>query len=471
MPLALLPWPVDVDIRPGALRLDISAPHHALSLARYDVIDGPPEGYRLDTADEGIRIQAASAAGTFYAQRTLLQLIARDDEGFFVPHVSIADAPRFEYRGIMLDVARHFHSVDTIKRLVERAADLKFNVLHLHLTDDQAWRLALECRPELADRGSSSSVGGDPGGHFTRDDVQRIVAHAAAHHMIVVPEIDLPGHTHAVSLSHPELTADPVLAPSVLAVVEEFGGGLPRTSEPYTGFAVGFSSLDARAPGLEEVLREVFAEVARLFPGPYLHVGGDEALGTARGDYRAIVDMAVRAVMATGRTPAAWHEAGAADLPADAVFQYWGFLTPSTEHAELARRALERGGRFVLSPADAIYLDMKYDADTRAGLSWANGPTSVRRSYEWDPAGVLEVPEERILGVEAALWTETIADEATLEHMVFPRIASAAEAAWSRPLGSAERDWESFRARIAGLGLLWERAGIRFARGTEIPWR
>lgn len=104
------------------------------------------------------------------------------------------------------------------------------------------------------------------------------------------------------------------------------------------------------------------------------------------------------------------------------------------------------------------------------GLAWANGPTSVRRSYEWDPAAVIGVPEDRILGVEAALWTETIADEETPEHMVFPRVASAAEAAWSRPLGSAEREWGSFRARLAGLGPAWERAGIRFTRSPEIPW-
>ena len=448
----------------------MSAPHEAVALAGHNTADGPPESYRLRVDADGIRIDAADTAGLFYAQRTLSQLVSRDDEGFFAPHVDIRDAPRFAYRGIMLDVARHFHPIATIERLIEHAAELKFNALHLHLTDDQAWRLALEGHPELAERGSATSIGGDPGGHYTREDVRRIVEHAAAHHMIVVPEVDLPGHTHAVGLSHPEFAADPVLAPSVLEVVEEFGGGIPVPGEPYTGLAVGFSSFDARAPGLEHFLHEIFAEVAELFPGPYLHLGGDEALGTERADYRAIVDMAVRAVAATGRTPAAWHEAGAADLPEGAVYQYWGFVTPSDEHAGLARRALERGGRFVLSPADAIYLDMKYDADTRAGLAWANGPTSVRRSYEWDPAGVIEVPEERILGVETALWTETIADEQTLEHMMFPRIASAAEAAWSRPLGSAEREWASFRARVAGLGPAWERAVIRFSRSPEIPW-
>jgi hexosaminidase len=461
MPLALIPWPAEVTTRPGALRLEASAPRDVIAQTHYEIDDTGSEGYRLRVDGHGIRLSSATAAGRFYGERTLRQLISRDEDGLFLPFVDVRDVPRFAYRGVMLDVARHVHAVETIERFIERAADLKFNALHLHLTDDQAWRLALEAHPELAGRGSATSVGGDPGGHYTASDIGRIVAHAAAHHMVVVPEIDLPGHTHAVGLSHPELVADPVLAPSVVDVAEEFGGGLPQRGKPYTGLAVGFSSLDARAPGLERFLHEVFAELAQLFPGPHLHFGGDEALGTTRSDYRAIVDMAVRAVAATGRIPVAWHEAGAADLPADAVFQYWGFLAPSDEHAALAHRALERGGRFILSPADA---------DTPAGLTWANGPTSVRRSYEWDAARVVDVPEDRILGVEAALWTETIADEATLEHMVFPRIASAAEAAWSRPLGSADRDWESFRTRVAGLGRLWEADGIRFFRSPEIPW-
>ena len=441
-----------------------------LARARHARGDSPPEGYRLRVDADGIRIDAATPAGAFYGERTLRQLVSRDADGYFLPFVDIRDAPRFAHRGIMLDIARHFQSVEVVERLIERAADLKFNALHLHLTDDQAWRLALETHPELARHGSATSIGGDAGGFYSADDVRRIVTHAARHHMVVVPEIDLPGHTHAVGLSHPELVADPVLAPSVVEVVERFGGGLPRAGAPYTGLAVGFSSFDAHAPRLEEFLHEVFAEVASLFPGPYLHLGGDEALGTSNEDYRSIVDMAVRAVAATGRTAIAWHEAGAADLPREAVFQYWGFLSPTDEHAELVARAASRGGSFILSPADAVYLDMKYDEETAAGLTWANGPTSVERSYSWDPSDVIAVPEERILGVETAVWTETIADEATLEHMVFPRIASAAEAAWSRPLGSPERSWERFRDRLAGLGALWDAEGIRFFRSPEIPW-
>ncbi|WP_309067643.1 family 20 glycosylhydrolase, partial [Microbacterium sp.] len=245
----------------------------------------------------------------------------------------------------------------------------------------------------------------------------------------------------------------------------------PERGVPYTGLAVGFSSLRADAPGLEPLLRDVFAELAELTPGPYLHFGGDEALGTSPEDYRRMVSLTARLIAETGKTPVAWHEAGIADLPPGSVGQYWDYRVPRDDHAERARAFVANGGRLILSPADAIYLDMKYDAHTPIGLTWADGATSVERSYEWEPSTLIpDVPESAILGVEAPLWTETVRTLADIDLLMFPRVASAAEAGWSAAAGTPERTWESFRQRIAGLAGHWTVAGIGFHRASDVPW-
>jgi hexosaminidase len=478
MPLALLPWPASVTVvegpplrtAPGSRReiADRLADRAELTFAEGHGF----EGYLLLVSANGVRVETSTQAGAFYARQTLAQLIEFDEQGPLLPAVEIRDAPRFAYRGLMLDVVRHFHPVETVEAVIDRAASLKLNALHLHLTDDQGWRLQLRSHPELAEHGSGSELGGGPGGSYTLEDWRRIVDYAATRHMIVVPEFDLPGHTHAVGLSHPELVAEPVITDEVRRVAEEFGGGLPANSTPYTGAAVGFSSLRRDAEGLEDLLRDVLGEMAAMTPGPYLHFGGDEALGTDPDDFRAVVELAAGIIAENGKTPIAWHEASAADLPRGSVAQYWGFRTPGDEQAERARAFVERGGRLILSPADAIYLDMKYDAETRIGLTWADGPTSVERSYAWDPAAVIpDVPESAILGVEACLWSETVEDLADIDTLMFPRVGSAAEAGWSAPAGTEQRTWESFRERVAGLGPAWAEAAIAFHRSPEIDWR
>jgi len=432
-----------------------------------------PEAYRLDAGEHGITIAGADAAGLFYGVQTLGQLITGGDGDWIVPAVRIADAPRFAYRGVMLDVARHFHGVETVRAYIDRAASLKFNHLHLHLSDDQGWRLEIASRPLLTERASSTSIGDDPGGFFTQDDYRDIIEHAASRHMTVVPEIDLPGHTHAVSLAYPELSEQPVLSDRIREIAEAFGGGLPEHGLPYRGFAVGFSSLRIHDEATYAFLADVLGEVAELTPGPYLHVGGDEALGTPPDAYALFMERVTRLVADLGKTPIAWHEAGATSTLAPATIgQYWGYTTPADGMDAKTRTFVANGGRVILSPADAIYLDMKFDADSPLGLTWARGVTSARRAYEWEPAAVIPgIGEEDLLGVEAPLWTETARDLAALDALAFPRIAAAAEAAWSAPLGSrVDRSWESFRERVGAMAPLWTALGFGFTRLPEIPW-
>ncbi|GAA3897027.1 beta-N-acetylhexosaminidase [Microbacterium invictum] len=434
---------------------------------------GPAESYRLTVTEDVVAINGADAAGLFYGVQTLGQLIARDGERWVVPVTEIDDVPRFAYRGVMLDVARHFHGVDTVKAYIDRAASLKFNHLHLHLTDDQGWRLEIASRRLLTELSSDSAVGGDPGGFFTQADYRDIVAYAASRHMTVVPEIDMPGHTHAVSLAYPELSEEPVISEHIREIARDYGGELPVNGVDYDGMAVGFSSLKINDEATYEFLADVLGEVAALNPGPYLHVGGDEALGTAPEDFAVFMARATEIVAGLGKTPITWHEAGAATgLAPTTVGQYWGFVTPTDGMDEKTRTFVRNGARVIMSPADAIYLDMKFDADSSLGLTWARGVTSAQRAYEWDPAEVIDgVGEADILGVEAPLWTETVRTLDDIDALAFPRIAAAAEAAWSPALGSTEqRSWESFRHRVGALGPLWSSMGIGYTPLAGIEW-
>jgi hexosaminidase len=434
---------------------------------------GPAQSYRLAVSAASIDLVGADAAGLFYGVQTLSQLLRADADGWIVPAVEIEDAPRFAYRGVMLDVARHFFAVDVVKAWIDRAASVKSNHLHLHLSDDQGWRIELASRPELTAHGSASAIGGDRGGFYTAADYAEIVAYAASRHMTVVPEIDVPGHTHAVGLAYPDLAAEPVVTDQVRETVALFGGGLPAAGQAYTGLAVGFSSLRIGAPATDAFLTDVFAELAAMTPGPYVHLGGDEALGTDPADYAAFLRRAIDIVAATGKVPMAWHEAGAAaPLPAAIVGQYWGFVEPDEAAARETRAIVDSGGTIVLSPADAVYLDMKPEAAASLGLTWANGPTSVHRAYDWEPSDVLAgVSDAALLGVEAPLWTETVRTLADIDALAFPRLAAAAEIAWSPARGAVpERTWESFRERVGTLAPLWASRGIGFSRSAEIAW-
>lgn len=435
--------------------------------------DGPAESYRITADAASVVVVGADAAGLFYGVQTLGQLITRDGDGFWIPAVRIEDAPRFAYRGVMLDVARHFHPVRTMKAYIERAAALKFNALHLHLTDDQGWRIHLDSRPKLTELAAATAVGGGAGGFFSKADYREIVEYAASRHMIVVPEVDLPGHTHAVGLAYPELAEAPVLSPHILEIALSHGGAVPTSGEPYRGMGVGFSSLKIHDEATYDFVADVAGELAAMTPGPYLHIGGDEALGTTPEDFALFMQRATEIVADLGKTPLTWHEAGAAaGIDPSTVGQYWGFVTPTDGMDEKARTFVRNDAGLIVSPADAVYLDMKYDADSALGLTWANGPTSVERAYTWEPAAVIDgVTDADILGVEAPMWTETIRTLDDIDEMAFPRIAAAAEAAWSPSAEQSDlRTWESFRTRVGGLGPLWSRLGIRFHPSAEVPW-
>lgn len=430
--------------------------------------DSDPESYTLSVDEHGASIAATTAAGVFYAAQTLVQLLETSRDGeVHIPALHIRDGPRFRYRAAMLDVARHFFSVDTVKAFIDRLVLVKLNHLHLHLSDDQGWRLQIHSWPRLTDGDGT----GTPE-FYTQADYSEIVAYAAERFVTVVPEMDLPGHTHAAIVAYPELApAGYTGAPGALD--RDATGGASRRFASYSGWEVGFSTVDTRSEVVHRFVADVAREVASLTPGPYLHLGGDESLSTPEDDYLAFLARASATAASTGKTLVFWHDAGAsAELPRGTVGQYWDFVAPRGRAAELTRRFAENDGHVIFSPADAIYLDMKHATGDALGLDWADGPTSLQAAYSWEPGEVIDgLDESRILGVEAPLWSETIDALAGIDALAFPRLLAAAEIAWSPPPAeSAERTWASFGRRVAAWQARLSARGISFTRAEGIEW-
>jgi hexosaminidase len=342
----------------------------------------------------------------------------------------------------MLDVARHFFSVSDVKRFIDLMALYKLNRLHLHLSDDQGWRLSIRSWPRLATYGGSTQVGGARGGHYTQRQYTELVTYAQRRFVTVVPEIDMPGHTNAALASYANLTCDGE-APSL-----------------YTGIEVGFSSLCIGKELTYRFVDDVVREVAALTPGAFFHIGGDEALSTDPGDYRAFVERVQRIVRARGKQMVAWEETAKATLRRTSVAQHW-------QKPELARKAVAQGAKVIMSPATKTYLDMKYGRETPLGLSWA-GSTGVRDAYSWDPAThVAGVTDVDILGLEAPLWSETTTTAADLDFLSFPRLLGHAEIAWSPGVG---RGWKQYRSRLAAQGPRLRELGVNFYASPDVPW-
>jgi hexosaminidase len=363
--------------------------------------------------------------------------------GFAIRAMDVHDRPRFAWRGAMLDVARHFLTVDEVKRYVDLLALHKLNRLHLHLADDQGWRIAIRSWPNLARHGGSTEVGGGPGGFYTQEQYTDLVKYAAERFLTVVPEIDMPGHTNAALASYPELNCD----------------GVAR--QLYTGIEVGFSALCVEKEITYKFIHDVVGEISALTPGPYFHIGGDEVKTLRPEEYNAFIERVQGIVQSHGKQMIGWDEIAPAKLLPTSIVQHW---RPKTTPAE----AVAKGSKVIMSIADRSYLDMKYEPGTPIGLNWA-GLIDVKRSYGWDPAtAAAGVPESALLGVEAPLWSETLANIRDFEFLAYPRLAALAEVGWTP---QQDRDWSDFRKRLGAQGPRWTALGVNFYRAPEIPWR
>jgi hexosaminidase len=407
-----------------------------------------PEGYALRVSSQGARIEAATSAGLFYGTQTLRQLLPARVEytaalprPLRLPAVAVEDRPRFGWRGAMLDVSRHFFGVADVKRFIDLLVMHKLNRLHLHLADDQGWRIEVPGWPRLTEHGGSTQVGGGAGGFYTAQDYAEIVRYAAERFITVVPEIDMPGHTNAALASYPDLNCSGVAPPL------------------YTGTRVGFSALCVEKEITYEFVDAVVAQLAALTPGPWIHLGGDEVEELTAEEYRAFVERVQEIVHSHGKHLAGWAEIAAARLAPTTMIQHWrgtGEDLPAVA-----------AGRVILSPATRVYLDIQYHEGTPIGLRWP-GLTPLREAYAWEPSELIPgLPPAAIAGIEAPLWTETVGTMADIEFLAFPRLAAVAELAWSPP---EALDWEDFRGRLARHGLRLTALGVNFYHSPEVDW-
>ena len=418
-------------------------------LTQWDTAYLGEEGYQVMVTEASLNVTANTPAGIRHAIQTIRQLLPAEIESetpqpgpWTVPAGVITDYPTYTWRGMMLDVARHFFSVAQVKRLIDQMAYYKMNRLHLHLTDDQGWRLAINSWPRLATHGGSTEAGGGPGGYYSQADYAEIVAYAQQYNIIVIPEVDLPGHTNAALASYAELNANGI-AP-----------------ELYTGVQVGFSSLDANKELTYTFLNDVLGEIAALTPGPYLHIGGDEAASTPPADYKKFIERLQSIVRAHGKIMIGWEEIGQTTLQAGVIAQHW-------HNNQMALQAAGQGANLILSPATRTYLDIKYDEATVLGQNWA-GYVNERAAYDWQPNQYIpDLPQEKILGIEAALWTESIETSDDMDVMIFPRLIGLAELAWSDPAGHS---WDEYKTRLATHASRLQAMGINFYRSHLVPW-
>lgn len=401
-----------------------------LRLVSKKAISGP-EAYHLSVAPDGIRIEASDPRGLFYGAQTLRQLIKTDAAGTrTVASVDIVDKPRFRWRGLLIDEGRHFFGKSTLLKIIDEMAAYKLNVLKLHLTDYEGWRLEIPAYPKLTQVGAL--VDGKPQ-FFTQAEMRDIVHYAADRHIMVVPEIEMPGHAGAAARSYPEF------------------------------FNTAGGAFNPASPKTYDFIRGVLTEVARIFPAPYLHFGGDE-VGEDTWDGMADVDRlkaeqrlkttndveayfgrkVVAIIQGLGKRPMAWDEQVDAQAPKSVVIQWWRRDKPDVLGA-----AARTGYELVMSPADKLYFDY-HQGEGEPGAPWEGnkgGPQSIAKILAWEP-----VPDDftleqsgKVLGIEAAVWTEFIETERYLEFMTFPRLLALAEVAW-RPRGP--RDDKEFEVRL-----------------------
>ncbi|MBS5884558.1 MAG: family 20 glycosylhydrolase [Clostridium sp.] len=404
------------------------------------------EGYKIITTSENVKIIAYKPEGIYRGIQTLRQLMPPDIEKstlvtnveWNIPVSTIYDKPEYSYRGLMIDVARHFFTEDEIKRQIDYAAQYKINRVHLHLTDDQGWRIEIKKYPDLTLIGGSTEVGGGPGGYYTQDQFKSIVKYAADRYIEIIPEVDMPGHSNAALASYGFLNPDGERKPL------------------YTGTDVGFSSFMTHSERTYEFLDDVIREISAISPSKYFHIGGDEAENTKKADYDYFVGRVSKIVQSYGKTPVGWDPIDTApEINSSVILQNW------KDSNEAAR---EKNMKMIISIASKAYLDMKYNENTPYGLTWA-GYIPIETAYRWDPTEY--APKDLILGVESPLWTETISTVEQMDFMIYPRLLGYAEIGWTP---KELRNWDEYKIRLEKQGERLTNQGINYYRDNTI-WK
>ncbi len=424
------------------------------------------EGYQLEVSRDRITLRGESPAGVFYGLQTLRQLMP--EEGDSILQIRIHDKPRFAYRGLMLDVARHFMPPEYVKRFIDRMAQYKFNRFHWHLTDDQGWRIEIKKYPRLTEIGSVRSetmVGlitdnplrydGTPhGGHYTQEEIREIVRYAAARHVTVIPEIEMPGHSTAALAAYPQLAC---------------------TGETLSVSKIWGVHQDIYCPHEEtfRFLEDVLTEVMHLFPGPYIHIGGDEAPKDRWAAHAAqaviereglrdehqlqsyFIERIEKFVNARGRKIIGWDEIMEGGLAPNATVMSWRGMGGGIT-------AARAGHDVVMAPSSHTYFDY-YQSQAPGEPLAIGGYTPLEKVYAFEPVpdALSEQERTRVLGAQGQIWTEYMKTGAAVDYMAYPRVLALAEVIWSP---RKKRDWHGFVHRLDAHLPRLEKTGIKVAR-------
>lgn len=449
-----------------------------------------PEGYQLSVSDNGIRIAGSTDAGVFYGIQTLRKSIPATAQGMNVelPAATINDYPRFAYRGMMLDVSRHFFPVDSVKTYLDILALHNQNTFHWHLSDDQGWRIEIKKYPELAEIGGQLPNNGRKGGYYTQEEFKDLVNYANERFITIIPEVDIPGHTAAVFAAYPDFKN---------AVKFKTKVNIPGQA---------FNALDVDDPKAMQFTEDVIAELAALAPGNYIHIGGDEAIGLPHDKFVRFINKTREIVLKNGKKMVGWQETARADISEGDVIQHWIYLKQKSENsskkkdnipaeykeimalfAEFMKEApkdpglgISKKAKVILSPSGYVYLDHKYlepSADStqnaeqeRLGMA-AYEKQTIQEMYDWDPMTfnpTVENPQKDVAGIEAAIWCETITNFRDLQFLLMPRLAGVAEKGWSKVENT---HWDEYKVRLGAQAPLWEKADWNYFKSSLVDWK
>ena len=428
--------------------------------------DTGAEGYRLEVTPEAVTVRAVTAAGLFYGAQTLRQLLpvgverggavrGEDRTVWAIPAVAIADAPRFPYRGMHLDVSRHFYPVDFIKQCLDVMAQYKLNRFHWHLTDDQGWRIEIEQYPKLTEIGAfrretlKGHYDNQPhtydglryGGFYTQEEAREVVAYAQARHITVIPEIEMPGHSAAALAAYPELAC---------------------TDGPFEVSSLWGVHEDIYCPKEEtfEFLENVLSEVMSIFPGEYIHIGGDEAPKarwrdsevaqelmrreglTDEGELKSyFIRRIERYLNAHGRRLIGWEEIVEGGLSPTATLMIWHRRSQA-----ILEQAAAQGNDVIMTPSRPLYFDF-YQGDPATEPLAIRGLNTLEKVYAYEPVpqSYSEGEAGSVIGAQASVWSEYMKTPQKVEYMIYPRLLALSEVVWST---KGARNWFSFRGRL-----------------------
>jgi hexosaminidase len=437
------------------------------------------EGYTLTIGQNQVSVQSSGAAGLFYAVETIRQLLPVTAEkdtlpALALPAVTIVDKPRFSWRGMHLDVSRHFMPVGFIKKYIDYLAMHKLNVFHWHLVDGIGWRIEIKSHPRLTQWGAWRVVKpgkmpwqdfeiwkpGDPrpryGGFYTQEQIKEVVAYAKKRFVTVVPEIELPGHSEVVFQCYPQLLCK-----------DKNGQRLPNTGVYCASNPAGY-----------KLLEDVIDEVVQLFPSTYIHIGGDEVNKsnwrkcascrrlmrqkhlTLNGLQSYLVNHFDRYLKSKGRKLIGWHEILQGNLSPSASIMYWG-------GEDGVKRVLDKGHPTVLTTGSCLYFDHYQSLSANEPKAFG-GYAPLKKVYDYEPLPKNATPADaaRLMGVQANVWTEYMPNPRQVEYMVFPRIAALAEIAWQQ---EGMKNWNRFRTKVVRMLSRYKALGINYAPSAYRP--